>query len=957
MYPRIVALFSCLLFFAGVVMGRGRGTVAGAVFGDGGGPPQRLLALYRKADSLYHLTHSTAATDSMALVDLSAVIAGLEGGSAGGPNDSLLAGALLRKGALLDAAGDFAGAKAAYCGALARYPSDDSLVFVAEIYAGATYYNLNHFDSANYFLLHAMTKTGRFNDRDDEVRLYNTLGVLYYDNGNYRQGKDYFDRALEIVRGRRPLDTAAAVSLQTNIATSFFRLEQYQQALSIYRELVGYRPLTNYVNMNMGRAYAGLNEFQAALACFRKVDAGKLPGVWNELAHAQEQLHRPDSCAWYLHRLQTAARQSPLRFNVLDLGINAIYEAGWYRDQGRLPEALASLQRAIIIFSRNFNDTGVYANPSNFTGSFAYYRLFGALTEKAALFRQLYAEPGAKRGAGREAGAKRGPGGAGVEAVPNEVYLKASYSAYMSALSLLRYIEKSYATDEAKLFLKKSSGPAHAGALSVCLQLYRLHPGSDYLEQAFLISERSKASVITTQLEERTIMGMTGAAQQLLQKVNDCKFNIARLDVRSEGTTDSGELADLAREREGNELELSRLQQQLEQNSEYYKLKYEDASPDIKTLQGELDNGQALISLYAAGGALHVFIVTKNAFNYTHIDSLSRVQADVVAWLEALKTTGNGRRFHGEPIGKRLYAELVRPIQSAAGDQREWILIPDGFLYLLPWESLPADADGRQYLLETTTISYRWSSKLLHEDEQRPGKGTGVLSFAPFANEGKGKFSRLAASADEIAGLPGAQFLDSGATKSEFLQTVNHFPIVHLATHAVSSTDDAAASYIAFYPARHSAIEDRLFLEELYGLDLRPTRLVIISACETGEGQVIAQEGVISLARAFAYAGCGSTINSLWKADDRATSYILRRFYVHLKEGETKARALQLAKLDYLKSDAVDKSPAYWAHLVLTGDSSPLYRKPFSLEWLWLLAPLGAIAVVTMRKKKKKSTV
>jgi len=42
---------------------------------------------------------------------------------------------------------------------------------------------------------------------------------------------------------------------------------------------------------------------------------------------------------------------------------------------------------------------------------------------------------------------------------------------------------------------------------------------------------------------------------------------------------------------------------------------------------------------------------------------------------------------------------------------------------------------------------------------------------------------------------------------------------------------------------------------------------------------------------------------------------------------------------------------------VLTGDSSPLYRKPFSLEWLWLLAPLGAIAVVTMRKKKKKSTV
>jgi CHAT domain-containing protein len=238
-----------------------------------------------------------------------------------------------------------------------------------------------------------------------------------------------------------------------------------------------------------------------------------------------------------------------------------------------------------------------------------------------------------------------------------------------------------------------------------------------------------------------------------------------------------------------------------------------------------------------------------------------------------------------------------------------------------------------------------------------PEKAMGVLSFAPFEKEGDGSFSRLAASGEEIAGLAGAQYLDRNATKAEFLQTVNRYPIVHLATHAVSSTDNAAASFIAFYPVRHSPMEDRLFLEELYGLDLRPTRLVIISACETGEGEVVAQEGVISLARAFAYAGCGSTINSLWKADDRATSFILRQFYVHLKEGETKARALQLAKLDYLKSDAVDKSPAYWAHLVLTGDSSPLYSGSLSLWWWLLLVPVGVVVWGIGRKRKKKSTI
>jgi len=121
----------------------------------------------------------------------------------------------------------------------------------------------------------------------------------------------------------------------------------------------------------------------------------------------------------------------------------------------------------------------------------------------------------------------------------------------------------------------------------------------------------------------------------------------------------------------------------------------------------------------------------------------------------------------------------------------------------------------------------------------------------------------------------------------------------------------------------------------------------------------VAKEGVISLSRAFAYAGCGSTINSLWKADDKATSFILQRFYVHLQKGETKARALQEAKLDYLASDAINKSPAFWAHLVLMGDESPVYKKKMGWLWVLLLLPLGMVAVWVRRsvkKGKKKST-
>jgi CHAT domain-containing protein len=128
------------------------------------------------------------------------------------------------------------------------------------------------------------------------------------------------------------------------------------------------------------------------------------------------------------------------------------------------------------------------------------------------------------------------------------------------------------------------------------------------------------------------------------------------------------------------------------------------------------------------------------------------------------------------------------------------------------------------------------------------------------------------------------------------------------------------------------------------------TKLVVISACETGQGEVISNEGVISLARAFSYAGCGSTISSLWKADDQATSFILQRFYVHLKEGETKSRALRQAKLDYLASGTVNKSPAYWSHLVLMGDGGAVYNAGHPYRWgILIFFLLGLLVFVLWR--------
>jgi len=922
------------------------------LFGNSGDPISRIASLYHKADSLFLLSNNTPVSDSVALAGFERVIAELQGVPANAGKDTLLFESYLKKGILLDSKYDYSGAKTAYCRALSFHSQPDSLTFVLHVYIGTSYYNLNDFDSARYFLLDAESRGSRFKDPEDNVRLFNTLGVLYFDNGNYGQGKNYFNQALAIVKDRKPFDTASAVSLETNIATCFYHLGLFRESLEIYHQILVYHSADDPIYLNMGMAYASLEKYRDALGCFRKVNVQKIPGVLNEMGYALWQLQRPDSAAQCLDRFQSRAaaegNAGALKINELDLGTNELYRADLLGGRGDYLTALQRLQQAIIIFSHHFDNPDIRSNPANFTGTFASYRLFDALFKKAVLLERLF------------------------RSQPREEWLIAACEAYKASLSILRYIEKSYDTDDAKLFLKKKNSAVCQGAFSVCLELYRLHPDRDYLEQAFLISERSKASVIAANLEERTLNRARGSGS-LQKQEEDIKYNIARLNVKLEQTTGKSDVEKISAEKAGYEIALARLIEQLEQNGNYYKLKYEDSTPDVKALQQHLDRHQALISCYLTADALHIFLLTASSFAYTRVDSLPLLRQEVTDWLELLKTTESGRKFKVEALGSRLCQSLIKPIQTLLPDKDEWIIVPDGFLYFLPFESLPSaigaggqtgEGTGSGTLLETTTISYQFASRLILTPATAENEGSsspGILAFAPFTGkammaEEAYRFPPLPASAEEIAGLPGIQYLGSQATKSIFLKALNQYPIVHLATHAVSSVDNAAGSFIAFYPEKGEAIEDCLFLEELYGLDMNKTKLVVISACETGQGELVSNEGVISLARAFAYAGCASSISSLWKADDQATSFILQRFYVYLRKGYKKSSALRQAKLDYLASGTVNKSPGYWSHLVLIGDPEPVYPAGFSYWW-WLLLPGLGLLFWGVRKgiKRKKS--
>ncbi|MBK9571070.1 MAG: CHAT domain-containing protein [Chitinophagaceae bacterium] len=301
-----------------------------------------------------------------------------------------------------------------------------------------------------------------------------------------------------------------------------------------------------------------------------------------------------------------------------------------------------------------------------------------------------------------------------------------------------------------------------------------------------------------------------------------------------------------------------------------------------------------------------------------------------------------------------LYKQLISPVQSKLSQINRLLLIPDDELNYLPFEAL--QDESKKYLLERFSIQYQYTTALLGENEKRK-RSSGILSFAPFAKKGYtdssgNNLGQLPASGEEIANLPGLSFSDSAATKTNFLQLVNHFGMVHLATHATVNNEIPSRSFIAFYPGNH---EYKLYAQEIYNLKLDSAKLVILSACETGAGKLIKGEGLMSLSRAFAYAGCPNIITSLWKAEDKTTAYIMQRLHYYLGKKYTKDKALQQAKLDLLQDTEMDprfKSPNYWANLIFIGNYE---TRQNSSNWWWIALGIIIGASLYLFAKEKAS--
>ena len=884
-------------------------------------------------------------------------------------------------------------------------PENDIEILKSLYNIGLTYYDLNQRDSALYFYKKSLE--GHF-DKSHSL-FYKTCKLIsrvYFEQGDFDKGENYLRLYFSNKLSNEEEWQLEYYNESSNYYFEFGEFENVintcQKAINIYEQMKNIdkiQTLELAINYNkLGLGYQGRKNYSAAIIAFKKADnVGK--GLWNlekltigdiktNLGNTYKRIKNFNQAEKYIR--EALILYISLNFD-LGIAVNNNNLGDLYFDQNQYQKALKNYHQSLPYLLKNFQEKDEYKNPilkNHYIPDKQALLVF--LEAKAKTFKALYDQNN------------------------QEKDLKAAHQTYQLLDELIDDIRLSYLEDASKSYLVKQAKPIYEKAIGLCLQYHQYSQDEKYLEEAFKYAEKSKAIILLEQIKESRANIAASIPDSVQQKERQLKREIGQIEKQlalqgEEITADS--LGKNLREqliRVKNEYE--DLVKNLEkENKEYHQLKYDLETVDIQTIQREvLKEGQQLVEYFVGIDSMYVFRIGKEEF-----EVIARpLDFDLKAWTDSLRqgiyycrinnTTTNetcealDRQY--EEYAVKLYQKLITPLNLTI-ETEEIIFIPDGVLGYIPFDALLTKAipvnqqsqfQSYPYFGLEKVMSYAFSATFLKELQQTVSTVDNhkLLAFAPSFKIGtkvgetlkvtpsmeaqdpifalRSSLSPLLFNKREVeqieANFSGKSYVNQQANKLSFIQEAPNYRYLHIASHGKMNDKDADLSYIAFTQDGDSTNqEELLYLRELYDMDI-PADMVVLSACETGIGELQNGEGIISLARGFSYAGAKSIITSLWSVNDQKTTDLMVDFYQNLKEGQTKNYALANAKRDYISSNSATFShPFYWAGFIPIGNMESVQA---AKDWTWLPYALGGMSLLagfffwqSKRTKRKSSPI
>jgi len=338
----------------------------------------------------------------------------------------------------------------------------------------------------------------------------------------------------------------------------------------------------------------------------------------------------------------------------------------------------------------------------------------------------------------------------------------------------------------------------------------------------------------------------------------------------------------------------------------------------IASIQSKLKSNQVVVSFAICDSLIIRHVISDRRIEFKPLIS-TELRESIFMHLKQIKTYGDY-----SPTGKSIYNTLFGDIDKQIEPFKELIIIPDEYLFNLPFETLIVDDNGN-FLIDRHEISYSFSISKLLDNEETKYQDYKFIGFSPMGKQrlsyGLDDYSKLEYADKEIDkiselflenSLETIKHMGSEATIIELLKIKDTSSFIHIATHNIVNAKNPWMSYIQFYPDS-SFSNGKLYLPIIYSFGANATCL-ILSGCGTGVGKINNNDGVLSVAHAFSCNPIKNLVLSLWNIDDKSTSEFMVELYEEIVKGKSIAESLSFVKREYINSDF--KHPYFWSSIL-----------------------------------------
>ncbi len=843
---------------------------------------------------------------------------------------------------------------------------------------GAAYDGLGDYKNAFYYLNKGLELRQRVSpDNPALIYSYNNVGAMFKYKGDYDMARSYYLKELELVNRYFNYETAYLADAYSNMGELYFIQEDYTTALEyftkcrdIYATTLGAsHPEIVGSLINISEVYAKLDSIDRQAEIIRdgleiiRTSFGenhpKMPVLYSQMAMNLLERGENEEAVSVQHKV----------INLLD----SLYEpphpdlANGFKDMGYILAESGQYDSALYYYNKalELNYYGEYSDDVKFivySNIIDELDFLEALAEKADIEYKLYKKNTSTErlnvsvktytAATRLASSIRED-----FTLPDSkiVMLNNMADVYGKAVRVSAELRKINPDPELTV---KAFGFSEMNKSAALLETMRRCRLENY------------RNIPDSLLEEE---------RELLKQVNYYKNEIT--DIRMKNKDSVPAQYDYFNSRYADAvLELNTLRNRIEECNAGKVFSEPDSFPDVTSIQSRLNEKSLMLEYLIGDSSLYIFILGKNIFEISEVGNISTLDELISEHLANIKRFKPDKLYSSS---QSLYNLLLKPVESYLMGMDKLLIIPDENLLYLPFETLVKyDPDTTSpgssvphYLINDFEISYHYSASLWLEINNRNKVHVdGFLGFAPvFSKESQAPVSdyntqkllssvddeniRSSLSADGIQmnelpyskeevqeisdlfakqKLPAVSFLFDQATESNLKERCGDFNYIHLATHGLINPEKPDLSGLIFTgvePEDSVSTGERseqslflgenvddgvLFAHEIYNLRLN-AELVVLSACETGIGKLEAGEGVMSLNRAFLYAGAKNIVSSFWKVNDRYTSQLMTWFYMYILEGYSYSKSLQLAKIRLLENNET-AYPLYWAGFAIIGD-------------------------------------